>query len=101
MARVLRPGGQLLVLEFFRDDPAARGDQRGAPRLLRRGLGAAMPLLGRLIARDGAAYGYLPRSTERFLSVAEFAALVRDAGLTDVRVERQSFGVAHLVCGRK
>ncbi len=100
MARVLRPGGQLLVLEFFRDDPAARNERRGPLLLLRWWLAATVPLFGRLFAGDGSAYGYLPASMGRFLSVSEFAALLAECGFADVEVERQSLGVAHLVTAR-
>lgn len=100
MARVLRPGGQLLVLEFFRADPAAAGERRGPSPLLRWWLAAALPLLGRLFARDGFAYGYLPASMGRFLTVSEFVALLAECGLADVGVRRQSLGVAHLVTAR-
>ena len=100
MARVLRPGGQLLVLEFFRADPAATGERRGPSTLLRWWLAATLPLFGRLFADDGSAYGYLPASMGRFLSVSEFAALLAECGLADVEVERQSLGVAHLVTAR-
>lgn len=100
MARVLRPGGQLLVLEFFRADPAATGERRGPSPLLRWWLAGALPLLGRLFAGDGSAYGYLPASMGRFLTVTEFAALIAECGLGDIDVERQSLGVAHLVTAR-
>lgn len=101
--RVLRPGGQLLVLEFFRADPAdpaATGERRGPSPALRRWLAATLPLLGRLFARDGSAYGYLPASMGRFLSVSEFVTLLAECGFADVDVERQSLGVAHLVAAR-
>lgn len=101
LMRVLRPGGQLLVLEFFRDDPGAAGDQRGPPRPLRWWLGLALPWLGRLLARDGAAYGYLPASVDRFLTVAEFCAVMRESGLRQVAAERMILGVAHLCAGRR
>ncbi len=100
MTRVLRPGGQLLVLEFFRADPAATGPLRGPSSLLRWWLAAVLPLLGRLFAHDGSAYGYLPASMGRFLSVSEFTALLTECGLGDIDVERQSLGVAHLVAAR-
>jgi hypothetical protein len=38
---------------------------------------------------------------EQFLTVAECARLLRVAGYRDVFVERQTFGIAHLVGGRK
>jgi len=100
MARVLRPGGQILVLEFFRDDPRATGEGRGVPGPLRFGLNRVIPLLGRLVGRDGAAYRYLPGSMGEFLTTSEFAALLGEHGFEEVFVERQTFGIAHIVGGR-
>ncbi len=96
MTRVLRPGGQLMVLDFFRADAA---DAPAAPvRLLLKGL---VPLLGRIVGRDGAAYRYLPSSMDAFLSVTEFGALLREFGYEDIFVERQTLGIAHIVGGRR
>ncbi len=100
MARVLRADGQLLVLDFFRADPGARGCARGPARPVRWWLGATLPRLGRLFTRDGFAYSYLPTSMDRFLSVTEFVALLQECGLEGLEVERQSLGVAHLVTAR-
>jgi demethylmenaquinone methyltransferase/2-methoxy-6-polyprenyl-1,4-benzoquinol methylase len=100
ITRVLRPGGQLLVLEFFRDDPAATGETRGVRGPLRFGLNTLVPLLGRLIGRDGAAYRYLPGSMGEFLTTTEFTDLLGEFGFGDLFVERQTFGIAHIVGGR-
>jgi len=98
--RVLRPGGQLLVLEFFCDDPEAQGEGRGVAAPLRFGLNTVIPLLGKLVGRDGAAYSYLPHSMGEFLTPDGFAALLGESGFGEVFVERQTFGIAHLVGGR-
>ncbi len=100
MHRVLRPGGQLVVLEFFRDDPAAAGDARGAPALVRSLVGRLVPLAGRVVGRDHAAYSYLPGSASRFLSPAEFASLLTECGYGDVGLARLTLGVAHIVAAR-
>jgi len=101
MLRVLRPGGQVLVLEFFRADPAAVGDARGPAAPVRWALGRALPALGRVVARDQAAYTYLPGSMDRFLGVDEYLALLAHEGCTDLFAERMTLGVAHLVGGTK
>lgn len=94
--RVLRPGGQLLVLEFF------RARRSGPARMLALYLARVVPLLGRLIGRDASAYRYLPESMGRFLSVTEFARLLAECGFeTEIRSSAQSFGVAHLVVARR
>ena len=100
ITRVLRPGGQLLVLEFFRDDPDGQGPHRGVSRPLRRLLDTAVPLLGRLVGRDGSAYTYLPGSMGEFLTAAEFSDLLGECGFCDIEVARQTFGIAHVIAGR-
>lgn len=98
--RVLRPGGQLFVLEFFRDDPDAQGDDRGVRGPLRFGLNTVVPALGKVVGRDSSAYQYLPSSMGEFLTAREFAALLEEFGFEEVFVERQTFGIAHIVGGR-
>lgn len=100
MLRVVRPGGQVLVLEFFRADPAASGPGRGPSGPVRAALGALVPLAGRLAGGDHAAYTYLPGSMDRFLTAAAYAELLIDAGCRTVTIERLTLGVAHLVHGR-
>jgi demethylmenaquinone methyltransferase/2-methoxy-6-polyprenyl-1,4-benzoquinol methylase len=87
--RVLRPGGQLLVLEFFRQDRTAA---------LQGYLAKIVPLLGRVVGNDQAAYRYLPESMQRFLSVGEFCSLAGRSGFgPGPSIQRQTMGVAHLV----
>lgn len=96
IARVLRPGGQLLVLEFFRVE---RGWLEAPVRFY---LSRVVPLLGRLFGRDPGAYSYLPRSMGRFVTLAAFReALARCGFEPEAPSRRQSFGVAHLVVARK
>jgi len=100
ITRVLRPGGQLMVLEFYRDDPVAAGDLRGTRGLIRFGLNTVVPAVGRLVGRDGDAYSYLPNSMGEFLTPAEFRDLLGEFGYVETFVERQTFGIAHIVGGR-
>ncbi|MGC9984079.1 MAG: ubiquinone/menaquinone biosynthesis methyltransferase [Polyangia bacterium] len=78
LRRVVRPGGRLVVLEFFH---SAR------PRPFWDGIftGRLLPLLGWAISGDRAAYRYLPESIQRFDMRADFEARLRTAGFTDVR----------------
>ncbi len=101
MWRVLRPGGQALVLEFFGSDPAARGAARGPAAPVRWLLDVVVPLGGRLLARDRAAYAYLTGTMDRFLTVEQYRGLLAEAGFGDLLAERLTLGVAHVVGGRK
>lgn len=100
MARVLRPGGQVLVLEFFKDDRSADGPHKGVPAILRFGLNTVIPWVGRVVGRDQAAYSYLPNSMDAFLTTGEFVSALEDQGFIDTFVQRQTFGIAHIVGGR-
>ena len=76
MARVLRPGGRLVVLEIV------RMEGRGVlPRLLPALFRAVAPWLGALFAGDREAYTYLPESVQGFMTASDIAAAIEEAGL--------------------
>lgn len=95
MARVLRPGGRLFVLEF------SRPQQAPFKQLFRFYFHRVMPLVGRLVSKDRAAYSYLPQSVDAFPQGAEFEHILRRCGLHEVRSRRLTFGVATLYSARK
>ncbi len=67
---------------------------------LRVSIGGMVLALGAAVGRDRGAYAYLPASMDEFLTVREFRDLLAEYGFTDVEVERQTFGIAHIVSGR-
>jgi demethylmenaquinone methyltransferase/2-methoxy-6-polyprenyl-1,4-benzoquinol methylase len=94
MARVLRPGGRLVVLEFL--------PPRGAALLAYRAyLATFLPLAGRLISGSGEAYGYLAASIRGFLDPCEIETLLTAAGLARVESRRLTAGIAGLYRGVK
>ncbi len=91
LARALRPGGRLGVLEFFRSESkGSRLVHRAYNRL-------ALPVLGRILSPDPEAYRYLVASMERFASRREFEEAARTAGFRNVRGETLFPGVCGLV----
>jgi demethylmenaquinone methyltransferase/2-methoxy-6-polyprenyl-1,4-benzoquinol methylase len=78
MARVVRPGGRVVILEITTPTrpPLSTFFSLWFDRVV--------PVLGRLAA-DPEAYEYLPRSVKRFPGPERLGALLADAGLDDVR----------------
>lgn len=88
MARVVRPGGKVVILEIT------------TPRRLRAfyrlWFDRVVPRLGRILGRDGAAYSYLPASVRRFPEPPELAARMSAAGLVDIRWRPLAAGIVAL-----
>jgi len=91
LARVLRPGGRLGVLEFFRSESRGSRLVHGVYNRL------ALPVLGRVLSPDPEAYRYLVASMERFASRPEFEEACRRAGFEQVRGQTLFPGVCGLV----
>ncbi|MCA9710003.1 MAG: ubiquinone/menaquinone biosynthesis methyltransferase [Myxococcales bacterium] len=87
-ARCLRPGGRLVVLEFFRPTTLL-------PRVLHALYNrTVLPVVGWLATRDWEAYTYLPRSIGEFSTVAQYEQLLRAHGFCQVRAQALTLGMA-------
>ena len=90
VARVLKPGGRLAILEFSTPtQPLIRAAYLWYFRNI-------LPRLGRLVSRHGEAYAYLPASVESFTPPAEFIAALQRAGLSRCEAVPLTFGVVYL-----
>ena len=94
MRRVTAPGGLVAALEITR--PGVPGWDVVFGLYFNR----LVPLIGAAVARDRAAYTYLPQSVERFVTPAELARLMTRAGLREVRYRRLALGTIALHVGR-
>jgi len=95
MARVLRPGGALVVLDFSLPRAALL---RAVYRLY---LHQVLPRVANLITGEGEAYRYLCGSIERFPSGEAMCDLFRENGFAEAKAEALSFGISTIYVGRK
>jgi demethylmenaquinone methyltransferase/2-methoxy-6-polyprenyl-1,4-benzoquinol methylase len=94
MRRVTEPGGSVVALEITQPTLPVWRD------LFRLYFHYLVPALGALVSGDRAAYTYLPRSVERFVTPPELAQLMRDVGLWDVKITRLGLGTVTIHVGR-
>jgi demethylmenaquinone methyltransferase/2-methoxy-6-polyprenyl-1,4-benzoquinol methylase len=94
LGRVVRPGGQVLVLEFGQPDGAFGAVYRFYAR-------AVLPAVGGLITGQRAAYEYLPRTARLFPSGERFSNLMIESGaFSEHTATRLSGGIAFLYRGQ-
>jgi demethylmenaquinone methyltransferase/2-methoxy-6-polyprenyl-1,4-benzoquinol methylase len=90
LARVVRPGGRIALLEVATPER----------KILRIGHGAyfghVVPRVGALLS-DGAAYAYLPRSVAYLPTPQAMLEQLRDAGFGDVTRRLLSVGISQLI----
>src|SRR5271156_37112 len=85
-ARVLKPGGQIGILEF--SEPGV-GLTAAVFRMYFRQI---LPRIGAAISGSKDAYSYLPGSVAQFPTSGELAALMKRVGFAEVKIARWNFG---------
>jgi demethylmenaquinone methyltransferase/2-methoxy-6-polyprenyl-1,4-benzoquinol methylase len=94
MARVLKPGGRLLVLEFSKPAPLLQKPYDWYSF-------GFMPLMGKLVAGDADSYRYLAESIRMHPDPATLKAMMVTAGFGHVDVHRLAGGIVALHVGIK
>lgn len=95
MCRVLKPGGVVAVLEFSmpRRFPVVQLYKFYFLKML--------PFFGKMFSGHSDAYTYLPESVLQFPSGEKFLRLMEEAGFSNVKEKRLSFGIASIYTGEK
>jgi demethylmenaquinone methyltransferase/2-methoxy-6-polyprenyl-1,4-benzoquinol methylase len=90
IARVLKPGGRLAILEFGQPRiPGVRTLYSWYFRYL-------LPFVGRMVSKHQSAYSYLPASVGTFPPPAEFSNMLAATGFSHVRAVPLTFGIVYL-----
>ena len=95
MARTIKPGGKVVVLEF------SRPRNRLFRALYEFYTYKILPRIGGMVSKDKRAYEYLPASVGEFPAPQEFMAMMERAGFRECRARSQSFGIAQIYTGQK
>lgn len=95
IARTLRTGGRVVILEFSTPrNPLARAFYGFWNRRV-------LPGVGGMVSHDRKAYEYLPDSIAEFPAPARFLEIMSRAGFRNCRARSQSFGIAYIYIGEK
>lgn len=95
MHRVLRNGGELMILEFsYPENPLVR-------RIYDLFFTHIMPLVGKAVSRNGGAYIYFRNSVKEFIWGEEMASKIASAGFRNVRFKTMTFGISTVYYAEK
>lgn len=95
MYRVLKPGGQIVILEF------SYPNNRYIRALYDFYFTHLMPLFGRLVSRDKKAYTYLNRSVKSFCWGEAFVQHLHDIGFVNESFITLTFGITTIYTANK
>jgi demethylmenaquinone methyltransferase/2-methoxy-6-polyprenyl-1,4-benzoquinol methylase len=95
MARVIKPGGRMLILDFGKpDNPLWRGLYFGYLKL-------CVPLFGLIFCGKASAYSYILESLKHYPAQRGVEAKMRELGLSNVRVKNFLGGAMSINYGEK
>ncbi|MFM7022677.1 MAG: bifunctional demethylmenaquinone methyltransferase/2-methoxy-6-polyprenyl-1,4-benzoquinol methylase UbiE [Flavobacteriales bacterium] len=95
MNRVLKPGGQVAVLEFSK--PAKFPVKQLYNFYFKR----IVPLIGKIMSKDSSAYTYLPESVQAFPDGEKFTAVLKEVGFNNAVIHPLTFGIATIYIATK
>ncbi len=93
--RVLKPGAKLVVLEFSKPNAFP------VKQLYNFYFRFILPVVGRMVSKDSAAYTYLPASVQVFPEGKAFLGFMERAGFVNNREKRLTFGICSIYVGQK
>jgi demethylmenaquinone methyltransferase/2-methoxy-6-polyprenyl-1,4-benzoquinol methylase len=93
--RVLRPGGQVVILEFSKP--------RMFPfrQIFNFYFRFILPRIGSLVSKDRSAYRYLPESVREFPDGDRFIAILQKVGFNHTTCKELTFGISSVYSARK
>jgi demethylmenaquinone methyltransferase/2-methoxy-6-polyprenyl-1,4-benzoquinol methylase len=94
IARVLRPGGRVAILEFSEPNNTVMA------KMYRFYFKRILPVIGGMISGNRAAYAYLPNSVSNFPPPPQLAKLMGSNGFSEIRYQSWNFGSVVLHTGK-
>ena len=95
MARVLKPGGKIYILEF------SKPTLFPFKQLYDFYFKFVLPLIGKLLSKDNAAYSYLPESVKAFPHGKELKSIIENCGYTNEKNHPLTMGIASIYTAQK
>ena len=95
-ARILKPGGMAMILEFFKPKENSFNSIITKPYL-----NYIMPYIGGIISKDLSAYKYLPNSINQFITVEQMKQELQEVGLKPIFVKGYSFDISTTIIAKK
>ena len=93
--RVLKPGAPLIVLEFSKPKVFP------VKQLYNFYFRFALPLIGKIVSKDNAAYTYLPESVSAFPEREDFINILTKTGFNQCKYIPLTFGISSIYMGEK
>jgi demethylmenaquinone methyltransferase / 2-methoxy-6-polyprenyl-1,4-benzoquinol methylase len=95
MHRVLKPGGKTVIVEF------SSPTMFPMKQLYSFYFKFILPVIGKLISKDQAAYTYLPESVDAFPDGDKFLEILKQVGFKNTVCKPLTFGISSIYIGQK
>jgi len=95
MFRVLKPGGRAVILEF------SKPSSFPMKQLYNFYFKYILPVIGKVVSKDNAAYTYLPESVQQFPDGSKFLSILDKIGFKQTQCKALTFGISSIYSGVK